>query len=364
MAVEASASNAPACLVCEDACAGLQPHSWRKACVACGCSTVDHAPGDHADDDRRMGRLLADSPCAHLTAKVKGGGGLRLYKRNRMIVTDPVVWRKEPTFSTTAYDWAPAGLDQKLAKRYMELIPGSRRPVSGTGGALLRRRHLLGQLPAYDQDPMTCRSLAGDQQVSAMLLFVKRYKMEALGVGEVALPGDREALREAANRREAKEGDGTVAPRESADGTVAPRESADGTADDTPYRCAGCGGDAAADSPAVFAQRAGYGAALWHPACFTCAECGQGLVDLVYFWANGRLLCGRHYCQSVRPRCSGCDELIFGESFHMTQDGRAWHHHHYCCWKCGQSLDPGTDPDPDTDTDTDPGTACHHSRMQ
>ncbi|KAF0021342.1 hypothetical protein F2P81_026405 [Scophthalmus maximus] len=63
-----------------------------------------------------MGRLLADSPCSHLTAKVKGGGGLRTYKRNRMIVTNPVVSRKDPTFSTTTYDWAPAGFNQKLVR--------------------------------------------------------------------------------------------------------------------------------------------------------------------------------------------------------------------------------------------------------
>lgn len=88
----------------------------RKACVTCGCSMVDHAPGNDPEDDQRMGRLLADSPCAHLTAKVKGGGGLRMYKRNRMIVTNPVVSRKDPTFNTTTYDWAPAGLNQTLVR--------------------------------------------------------------------------------------------------------------------------------------------------------------------------------------------------------------------------------------------------------
>ncbi|XP_019716145.1 LIM and cysteine-rich domains protein 1 [Hippocampus comes] len=347
MSGEGSASNPAVCLVCKDGCSGLQPHSWRKACLACGCSVVDHAPGNHADDDRRMGRLLADSPCAHLTAKVKGGGGLLLYKRNRMIVTNPVVSRKDPTFSTTTYDWAPAGLNQKLAKKYMELIPESQRPVSGTGGAVLRRRHLLSQLPAYDQDPMACQSLASDNEVSAMLLFVKRYKMEVLGVGEVALPGDSEALREATNQKEPKEqnhGDKVAADHHRDHGTVAPVEPRNGTENNTQYRCSGCGDNIGSDSPAVFAEHAGYHAALWHPACFTCAECGQGLADLVYFWSDRRLLCGRHYCQSVRPRCSGCDELIFGESFHMAQDGRAWHHQHYCCWRCGQSLD----------------TPCHH----
>lgn len=38
-----------------------------------------------------------------------------------------------------------------------------------------------------------------------MLLFVKHYKQEVLGVGEVALPSEGGALREAAIQRTAKE---------------------------------------------------------------------------------------------------------------------------------------------------------------
>lgn len=77
---------------------------------------LDHAPGSDIEDDQRMGCLLADSPFSHLTAKIKGGGGLRTYKRNRMIVTNPMVSRKDPTFKTTTYDWAPAGLNQMLVR--------------------------------------------------------------------------------------------------------------------------------------------------------------------------------------------------------------------------------------------------------
>lgn len=84
--------------------------------MTCGCSGVEHAPGGDTEDDQRMGRLLTGSPCSHLTTKVKGGGGLRVYKRNRMIVTNPVVSRKDPTFNTTTYDWAPAGLNQTLVR--------------------------------------------------------------------------------------------------------------------------------------------------------------------------------------------------------------------------------------------------------
>lgn len=70
----------------------------------------------------------------------------------------------------------------------MELIPKELQPVAGTDGAFHRRRRLTRQLPLYDQDPAQCRGLAEGEQ-KLMEEFVKKYKAEALGVGEVALPG-------------------------------------------------------------------------------------------------------------------------------------------------------------------------------
>lgn len=72
--------------------------------------------------------------------------------------------------------------------------------------------------------------------------------------------------------------------------------------------CELCKGAAPVDSPVVYADRAGYNK-QWHPGCFTCAQCAEPLVDLIYFWKDGAPWCGRHYCQSLRPRCSGCDEV-------------------------------------------------------
>ncbi|XP_036387147.1 LIM and cysteine-rich domains protein 1 isoform X1 [Megalops cyprinoides] len=325
------AGRGAACLTCKGICSGFQPHSWRKACVVCRCSQEEHAPSSDSEDDRKMGRLLADSRYAHLTAKVKGGDGLRVYKRNRMIITNPVVSRKDPTFNTITYDWAPPGLTQKLAILYMELLPEEKRPVTGTEGALYRRRQLMRQLPVYDQDPAQCHRLS-EAEAKAMALFVKSYKEEALGVGEVALPGEARASKDDTAKQ--KDGKGSQDRQDSS-------PTANGTLGDcgkkSEYHCDHCQELAASDSPVVYAERAGY-ERLWHPTCFVCAECGEALVDLVYFWKNGALLCGRHYCQSLRPRCAGCDELIFSEDYQQGADGLAWHKEHFCCWQCGQSL--------------------------
>ncbi|XP_048879653.1 LIM and cysteine-rich domains protein 1 isoform X2 [Brienomyrus brachyistius] len=322
------AGRGAACLTCKGICSGFQPHSWRKACTQCRCSQEEHAPSSDSEDDRKMGSLLAESRYAHLTAKVKGGDGARVYKRNRMIITNPVVSRKDPTFNTITYDWAPPGLNQKLAVLYMEQLPEERRPVSGTEGALYRRRQLMRQLPPYDQDPSKCHGLP-EAEMRAMALFVKAYKEEALGVAEVALPGEGGVARDdAAKQKNGKAGQDAQEPISPTNGTPGKKGE---------YHCEHCGDLVLPDSPVVYAERAGY-EKLWHPTCFVCAQCGEALVDLVYFWTNSVVLCGRHYCERRRPRCAGCDELIFSEDYQQGADGQAWHNDHFCCWQCGQPI--------------------------
>lgn len=79
-------------------------------------------------------------------------------------------------------------LSPSQAMQYMELIPKEMQPVAGTDGAYYRRRQLVRQLPVHDHDPSQCRGLA-EGEAKLMEDFVKKYKAEALGVGEVALPG-------------------------------------------------------------------------------------------------------------------------------------------------------------------------------
>lgn len=59
---------------------------------------------------------------------------------------------------------------------------------------------------------------------------------------------------------------------------------------------------------AIFASRAGP-SPCWHPACFVCSTCQELLVDLIYFYQNGKILCGRHHAELLKPRCTSCDEV-------------------------------------------------------
>lgn len=69
-----------------------------------------------------------------------------------------------------------------------------------------------------------------------------------------------------------------------------------------------CGENINIGEMAVFASRAGPGL-CWHPACFACSTCRELLVDLIYFYHDGKVHCGRHHAELLKPRCSACDEV-------------------------------------------------------
>lgn len=308
-------------------CTGFDPHPWRKICKLCKCSQEDHSLSSDAEDDQKIGRLLSDSKYSSLTARVKGGDGVRIYKRNRMIITNPIVSRKDPTFDTVTYEWAPPGLTQKLATQYMELISKEMQPVAGTEGAFYRRKRLLKQLPIYDQDPSRCQGLT-ENEVKLMEDFIKKYKSEALGVGEVALPGQGGITKD-----EGKQPGKNISINK---GVV----STNGTLGSVPkgqeFICEHCKQALPLECPVVYADRAGYDH-QWHPACFVCSKCSEPLVDLIYFWNNGTIWCGRHYCESIKPRCAACDEMIFSEDY-QQMEGLAWHKQHFTCRECETLL--------------------------
>lgn len=69
-----------------------------------------------------------------------------------------------------------------------------------------------------------------------------------------------------------------------------------------------CGENINSGEMAVFASRASPGLS-WHPACFACSTCSELLVDLIYFYHDGKIHCGRHHAELLKPRCSACDEV-------------------------------------------------------
>ncbi|KAK7815481.1 hypothetical protein U0070_005593 [Myodes glareolus] len=74
---------------------------------------------------------------------------------------------------------------------------------------------------------------------------------------------------------------------------------------------------------------------------YTCEKaCGQALINLIYFYHDGHLYCGRHHAELLRPRCPACDQLIFSQRC-TEAEGQRWHENHFCCQDCAGPLGAG-----------------------
>ncbi|XP_037601218.1 prickle-like protein 4 isoform X2 [Cebus imitator] len=157
---------------------------------------------------------------------------------------------------------------------------------------------LLQQLPPQDIDEPYCLAL-GEEELAELRLFCARRKQEALGQGVARL--------------------------------LLPKLKG--------HTCEKCRELLKPGEYGVFAARAGE-QRCWHQPCFACQACGQALVNLIYFYHDGQLYCGRHHAELLRPRCPACDQLIF--SRHCTEaEGRHWHENHFCCQDCAGPLGGG-----------------------
>ncbi|KAM9074204.1 prickle-like protein 4 isoform 6-T7 [Megaptera novaeangliae] len=159
-------------------------------------------------------------------------------------------------------------------------------------------RTLLQQLPPQDSDERYCLAL-GEEERAELRLFCAQRRREALGQGVARL--------------------------------VPPKLEE--------CTCEKCREQLRPGEYGVFAARAGE-RRCWHRACFACQACGQALINLIYFYHDGRLYCGRHHAELLRPRCPACDQLIFSRRC-TEAEGRRWHENHFCCQDCAGPLGGG-----------------------
>ncbi|XP_047430823.1 prickle-like protein 1b isoform X2 [Mugil cephalus] len=193
------------------------------------------------------------------------------------------------------YSWVPPGLRPEQVQMYFSCLPEDKVPYVNSPGEKHRIRQLLYQLPPHDNEVRYCHSLT-EEEKRELHMFSTQRKREALGRGT---------------------------PK------ILPRALQH-------TRCENCCGEINGGEMAIFASRAGP-SPCWHPACFVCATCQELLVDLIYFYQNGKILCGRHHAELVKPRCSSCDEIIFADEC-TEAEGRHWHMKHFACFECETML--------------------------
>lgn len=193
------------------------------------------------------------------------------------------------------YAWVPPGLKPEQVHQYYSSLPEDKVPYVNSPGEKYRIKQLLHQLPPHDNEVRYCNSL-DDEEKRELKLFSNQRKRENLGRGNV--------------RPFPVTMTGAI--------------------------CEQCGGQINGGDIAVFASRAGH-SVCWHPACFVCSLCSELLVDLIYFYQDGKIYCGRHHAERLKPRCTACDEIIFADEC-TEAEGRHWHMKHFCCFECETVL--------------------------
>ncbi|XP_071657367.1 prickle planar cell polarity protein 3 isoform X2 [Patagioenas fasciata] len=270
------------CQTCGDQCPGFLVHPWRKICQHCKCPRDEHVAGGAPPELERFVWSLLGDPKPPPPARRP------LHKGSD----------EDSGCPPEEYAWAPPGLTAEQVRQFFACLPEETIPYVNSPGERHRHRQLLRQLPPHDCQPEYCTSLSA-AEVAEFQLFAQKRKRESLGRGQARpLP-------------------------HTLTGAV----------------CQQCGRRLPGGVPAVLARRAGLGA-WWHPQCFQCSQCRQLLVDLVYFHGRGGIYCGRHHGETLRPRCRGCDELIFSTRW-LSAGGAAWHPPHWCCWECERPLGDG-----------------------
>ncbi|XP_040834843.1 prickle-like protein 1 [Ochotona curzoniae] len=193
------------------------------------------------------------------------------------------------------YAWVPPGLRPEQVQLYFACLPEDKVPYVNSPGEKHRIKQLLYQLPPHDNEVRYCQSLS-EEEKKELQVFSAQRKKEALGRGAIKLLS--RAVLHAV--------------------------------------CEQCGLKINGGEVAVFASRAGPGV-CWHPSCFVCFTCNELLVDLIYFYQDGKIHCGRHHAELLKPRCSACDEIIFADEC-TEAEGRHWHMKHFCCLECEAAL--------------------------
>ncbi|ROL47254.1 Prickle-like protein 2 [Anabarilius grahami] len=193
------------------------------------------------------------------------------------------------------YAWVPPGLKPEQVHQYYSFFPEDKVPYVNSIGEKHRIKQLLQQLPPHDNEVRYCTSL-DEEEKRELKIFSNQRKRDNLGRG-------------------------TVRPLPL---TI------------TGAICEQCGDQINGGDIAVFASRVGHGM-CWHPHCFVCCMCSELLVDLIYFHLDGKIYCGRHHAERLKPRCSACDEIIFADEC-TEAEGQHWHMKHFCCYECEAPL--------------------------
>lgn len=176
------------CLSCGDSCPGLDLHFWRKLCRNCKCKKEEH---DVKDDEgyEQFEILFANSG---VSKKKRTGALLNIRVPEVSISTSSSTSSISSNSAAApaankkgvAFDWVPPDVPEEVAAEYMQQLPPSKLPISGSDGALYRRQQLESQIPLHDLDANRCHGLTADE-IKGLQQYLENLKNNVVGQGRV-----------------------------------------------------------------------------------------------------------------------------------------------------------------------------------
>ncbi|XP_066920228.1 testin-like [Clytia hemisphaerica] len=216
------------------------------------------------------------------------------FERLRLEENDPPEITEYERAREDGYEWVPRVPERWQAEKYMRSLPLEKVPKKHSTGGDERARQLVYQLPKQDYNIKYANSVTDEKSHKSFNDMKRRLVRDSLGVGSIIPSIQQETA------------------------------------------CSNCFQDIAIGTVAVVANRFD-SSNVWHPSCFKCCIDGELLVDMIYFCWDNRLYCGRHHGELFKPRCHGCEELIYVGEYTKAM-GKLWHLDHFCCWQCDMPL--------------------------
>ncbi|XP_003387832.1 PREDICTED: testin-like [Amphimedon queenslandica] len=282
------------CLRCDNCEKGFLLHFWRKICANCQCPREEHDIRPHEERQAAVGKLLFHSN-SDAKAMVKDAASKSPQRPRATIPHIPKQESESPSIlrRTENFTWTPRDTTVEAARSFFANLPQNKKPVAGMAGDRYWQKQKIRQLPAHDIDLIYCNELT-DEECKQMELFIKIRREKFLGRGMIK-------------------------------------------ASDSSCVCKRCCVTFKKGESAVIADKLSGSDNMYHPACFTCTDCNELLIELIYFVYEDKLYCGRHHSEKMKPRCAACDEMIFCEEYTRAED-QNWHVNHFCCHRCDSYL--------------------------
>lgn len=81
-----------------------------------------------------------------------------------------------------------------------------------------------------------------------------------------------------------------------------------------------------------------YEGGTYHPDCFVCSMCRNGLSGTTFQFHEGKKVCQSCFREWLAKRCGKCHQLIVGNVQFVNYEDKTFHNECFVCFRCRKPL--------------------------